>query len=162
MNLVDLLVLVALIAMGVRGHRRGLVQEGVETAAALGALLISVRVYSSLAEQATLYTGVPLSVTGPIIFVTLAVTVASIGFGVAALARQAVAGRPIWERVDGWGGLAFGACKAGLIALILLVLAAQAPYPAIVSALESSLSGRAAYTLMPEVYRHVDQWLTSQ
>lgn len=162
MNLVDLLVLMVVLAFSVRGYRRGLVQEGLETAAAVGALLLSVRMFSPMATLTTVYTGIPQSVTGPVLFVALAVSIASIGFGLASLIRRAIAARPIWERTDGWVGLGFGAFKGALISAILLVLVSQAPYATIVAALEASAAGRAVYALMPEVYRHVDVWLKPQ
>lgn len=158
MNLIDLFVLAVALFFGVRGYRRGLVQESMEGIAVVVGLVVAYRVHASLAMGTTLILGIPESVTRPVLFAAIAIAVTAIGFAVATLLSRAIASAT-WKATDRWGGFTFGMLKGLALCALILVFAGQTRFTSALIALEQSASGRATFALMPEVYRHVYQWM---
>lgn len=156
MNVIDLLTFVAVLIIGFKGLRKGLVKEFLEACSAVLGLVIAYHTYDQWGTTVTLATGIPVDVTRPVIFAAVAIAATAIGFLVASYVAQ-VAPEVGWFRTfNGIGGMAFGTCKGLFYAVLVVLLLAQAPFASVATALDGSAFGRAIYRLMPEVFRRIE------
>src|SRR5690606_36772995 len=70
----DLTALLLAVGLGVRGYVKGLFREGLEAASALAGVLLASRTYRELGDWVTIYTGLPLHVTRPVMYAAVAVS----------------------------------------------------------------------------------------
>lgn len=159
MNGIDLVVFALILFFGVRGFRKGFVREGSEAVAAGVGLFVAYRTFADVASWTSVYTRLPLAVTRPVLFVAIALAIASVGFGIAALLHHYLIHPSSWKRADGWLGLGFGALKGTFLCGLLLVMLTQLPLASVANALQDSAAGRAVFFAMPEFYRYVDHWI---
>ena len=155
MNLVDLATLLLVVWFGARGYAKGLVREGLEAASALGGVVLAARTHEALGDAVTIYTGLPIGVTRPVMYGAVAVSATAIGFFVISLIRRFLPKRERMRRFDDLGGLAFGVLKGFFFAALLVILAAQVPAATLTRALDRSAFGRAVFVLAPAVYQRL-------
>jgi len=151
----DLTALLLAVGLGVRGYVKGLFREGLEAASALAGVLLASRTYRELGDWVTIYTGLPLHVTRPVMYAAVAVSATAIGFFIVFLLQRAFPRRDRSKRLDGLGGLVFGALKGLFLAALLVLLAAQIPSAALTRALYRSAFSQAVFVLAPAVYQRI-------
>lgn len=155
MNLVDLAVLLLAVWLGARGYAKGLLREGLEAASALGGVILAGRTHQILGDTISIYTGLPVSVTHPVMYGAVAVSATAIGFFIVYLIRRVVPKRQGARGLDDWGGLLFGILKGLFFAALLVILVAQIPSATLTRALDRSAFGRTVFVLAPVVYQRI-------
>ena len=155
MNLIDLAAAFAVLWCGLSGLRKGFVREGLEAASAVGGVLAAFRLHGRYAATAAARLQIPEELLRPALLFLIAAGLTAAGLAASALAARAVPREGAAASVDVALGFLFGAAKGLLFTLLILGGAAEIPSGFVAAALEGSLAGRAAYALLPGVYRYV-------
>lgn len=155
MNLIDLAAVFVALWCGLWGGRKGLLREGLEAASAVGGVLAAFRLHGRYAAAAAARLQLPEELLRPALLFLIAAALTGAGLIASAMAARAVPKEGAAASLDGALGFLFGAAKGLLFALLVVGVAAEIPVAFVEAALERSVAGRAAYALLPGVYRYV-------
>ncbi len=155
MNLIDFAAVSAALWCGLSGLRKGFVREGLEAASVVGGVFAAFRLHGRYAAAAAARLQLPEELLRPALMFLIAAGLTGAGLVASALAARAVPRAGAAAYADAALGFLFGASKGLLFTLLILGLAAHIPSGFVAAALEASFAGRAAFALLPGVYRYV-------
>ncbi len=159
MNFIDLLVFLWALTIGVRGYRRGMVQEGIEAVSALGGLAVAYYVRSDWGRALAISVGISESIARGLVFILTAFVIASVGFGLAGWLSDRVPRDGPWAAADGIGGLILGVAKGVVYSGLALVLLSQIPLGIVSEWTYGSAVCRFMFALLPDLVQSFDGWI---
>lgn len=157
-NWLDILILAVLGLAAFKGFRRGLVREVIDLAGAVLAIYLGFRfvgpVATWLAERG-IASGTLALVAG---FIVIVFGTSLLGGLISSAWGAVVRFTPVsW--VDSLGGAGFALAKAGVLALVVLLLLTLIPFPALSASLAESSVAQFLLGLAPGIYAQVDRVL---
>lgn len=152
MSLLDILIVILIIWGGWSGFRRGLITEVCRTGAAVVALALAYRYSSLLATSVAVQLSIGRGAAQVLTFAVILLGVAGIGYAVEPWVHRATQSFRGGPKVEQWGGAVTGVIKAGLMTVVLVVAAAQLPWPPSQRAIGDSLLAIHALQAAPAIY----------
>lgn len=138
MTWLDVIMIVALLWGGWRGHRRGLAREAAYVGGAIAGVAVAVRAAPAIATVVQREYGWSEMVAFPIAFLVIALGIATIGVLVAPSLNRGISRLRGGTWLNRWGGALIGGLKYALFLLVILVVVTQLPWTAARQAIESS------------------------